>query len=298
MRKIVLLGLLGLLAALSQGCLSAGIYRTARTLEPGRGDFGLTWNTTRVQSGSYTTIDENGNEVTQPGTSLTLPNIIPELAYHIGVVDNLELGGRLAPLTGFIEIDAKFRFFRSPNDQLHMALQPAIGYSSLFFIEGLNATLPLILTFDATKNVSLNIAPYVAYQSYNQLADDIIVVLSGDYVTTGASLGVQLRGRKFYVQPNLDVARSVANFSQSTADFVTYPTQTYVRFGITLGWISGQELESLDRIEDKLDRVLDEKEKEDGDAGPPDKKDPDDGEEDPDDANEDPDDPDDPGPSW
>ena len=35
----------------------------------------------------------------------------------------------------------------------------------------------------------------------------------------------------------------------------------FLRFSLTFGFISGQELESLERIEDKLDRVLEENER-------------------------------------
>jgi len=106
--------------------------------------------------------DVNGNVTTEKGGSVVLPNLIPELNYHIGISEGLEFGGRVGLTSGLIEFDVKYRFLGGEGEKLHLAVQPAVGYRALFIVEGLHATLPVIATYDVAPTLSVNVAPYVS----------------------------------------------------------------------------------------------------------------------------------------
>src|ERR1044072_9003404 len=116
----------GLLAVLASGCLMAGNYHTARTLEKGTSSFGLTFSATKY-SFDYETTDSAGNPQKET-ISFAIPNLLPELTYHIGISDNAEAGGRLALGSLGGEFDIKYRFLH--NDKLHLAVAPAISYQA------------------------------------------------------------------------------------------------------------------------------------------------------------------------
>jgi len=149
-------------ALVLQGCPASGIYRTARTLNEGESDFGLSFNATRYSTQDRQVTDVNGNVTTEKGGSVVLPNLIPELNYHIGISEGLEFGGRVGLTSGLIEFDVKYRFLGGEGEKLHLAVQPAVGYRALFIVEGLHATLPVIATYDVAPTLSVNVAPYVS----------------------------------------------------------------------------------------------------------------------------------------
>lgn len=246
--------LLLLLAALSApGCMASGIYRTAHTLPKGEGDFSMSFSAVRISTAGTTVTDEDGTKHTGKGETVTIPNLIPELSYHIGVADNLELGGRVALAAGLIELDCKYRFVGAPGEPLHLAVQPALGYRSLFIIEGLNATLPLILTYDLSDMVSLNIAPFVSYLDLSTTDDDFGADLNGTFLTTGASVGISLQGETFHIMPAVEFSRTATNFDAGDAEADI--SQDFVIFSITFGWGSGKEMKKLKEMDQKLDRI-------------------------------------------
>ena len=114
MRGILLAGLvIG-----TGGCLMAGNYHSAKTLEEGESRVGMTFSQTQYRPPE------------DPGVSartVESANPFPEVAYHIGLADNLEVGGRAGLL--LVEGDVKYRFYQS--DKLHLAIAPAISYQSL-----------------------------------------------------------------------------------------------------------------------------------------------------------------------
>ena len=143
------------------GCPSAGIYRTAHVLDKGVGDFGMGFSAFRVTQSDYTIKDESGNEETVDGADFAFYNLIPELSYHVGVADDWEVGGRIALGSMLMELDAKYRFYH--NGPLHLAVQPALGYESFVVLEGPRVTLPLMLTYDLTDNLSVTAFAYGSY---------------------------------------------------------------------------------------------------------------------------------------
>jgi len=120
-----------LIVFVNLGCLSSGIYRTAHVLPKGEGDFAMTFSVMRASTGDITYEDETGQTVTDEGKTVTIPNLFPEFSYHLGVASDLEIGGRVALSSAMLELGMKYRFVVGPGDDLHLAVQPAVGYRAL-----------------------------------------------------------------------------------------------------------------------------------------------------------------------
>jgi hypothetical protein len=241
------LALVSAAALLGTGCLTSGMYRTAHVLPEGEGDFSLNVSVVRA------TVDEPAGPAT---TTVTYPNLVPELSYHYGVARDAEVGGRIALGAGLFEVDAKYRFFR--GQALHLAVQPAVGYRSLGWIEGFHGTLPLILTHDLTPGISLNASAFGTYTSYSATddfsTDDLN--LAGDMLAVGGAIGFQFETRSgFHFMPAVEMQRSVYR----SGDVQDLPDVTAVILGVTFGWGADERARKmdrqLDRIEEKVDRL-------------------------------------------
>jgi len=158
-------GLLFLLVV-APGCFATGVYRTARTVPKGEGDFTMGFNVVRLTMENPLRDTAAGQPTGGDTLTFTYPNLIPELAYHYGVVDNVEIGGRLVLSAGLIEMDAKYRFLGDDSSTTHVALAPSIGYHALGLAEGVQATLPLIFTHDLTDSISLNLGAFGSFSHY------------------------------------------------------------------------------------------------------------------------------------
>jgi len=236
------------------GCPSAGIYRTARTLEEGNSDFGMAFSATRIAAGETTTTDPiTGEKTTEDATSVVIPNLIPELNYHIGLTDDFEFGGRIAVGSLLMELDGKYRLMRSEDGRFHLAVQPAVGYRTAVVIEGINATLPVIVTYELARRTDLNVYGYGSYVSWTSTDDDMDVDLTADGLMLGGGMGLQFTGRTFYIMPMVDVSRLAWDSSGGDGDASS--DLTLVTFGVAFGWYGGRELKKLEKMDEKLDRI-------------------------------------------
>lgn len=242
-----------LFALVLGGCPSTNLYRTARTLEPGEGDFSLGFSATRIAQSDYEVTDpDSGATSTQEGASVAFPNLVPDLSGHVGVADNVEVGGRVGLGSLLVELDTKLRVVGDRESKTHVAVQPALGYRSAIIVEGYSATLPLIFTHDINSKFSVNVSPFVSYTSYNSTDEDVDVNLEGDALSVGGSLGFQIRGETFHIMPAIEMSKTATTFDDGDND-VASADITYVTFGVTFGWVLGREKQQLDRIERKLD---------------------------------------------
>jgi len=215
------------------GCAMSGNYQTARTLEKGTSDVGLTFG-----------ID---NLFTDTAKGVVLPGLIPEVTFHTGLTDDIELGGRVALGALGIEGDVKYRFYH--NDKLHLAVNPAFGYQAFILAQGISARLPFLATYEVSKSFSLNA---VVFGNYGNLASSLI---SGKDSTleqtiyTGLSIGPEFRGEVFYIRPAIEYSR-VFSFVNSQVN-----QSNRINFNIHFGWIMGQEKKQLNRIENKMEKL-------------------------------------------
>ena len=255
-RNLGLLVLLGAVALMLQACPSAGVYRTAKTLEPGTSDIGLSFNATKLSSESIeaTSDGQTQTEDTSSGPDIVIPKILPEVSFHIGVADNVEVGGRVDITAGLLELDTKYRFLKSSG--LHVAVQPAAAYQSFFFIEGYRLTLPLMVTYEINDWFAVNAYGLGQYSSLSPTDDtaDGAVDISG--ASVGGGGGLTFSGETFYFSPSIEYTQTLLEAEDDDANSVGF-NYTYTVVSLNMGWILGKEKKQLDRIENKIDKMDD-----------------------------------------
>lgn len=215
----------------AEGCLMAGNYHSAHTLAPGESSMGTTF--------SFTTYEYQGD-------SFSFPNLIPELTYHIGMTDDLELGGRVALGSLALEADAKYRFLKS--DRLHIAGAPALAYQALGSVSGTTLRLPGIVTYEVSDRLAINLALFGSTSYYNSTDDDYSA-FDGTLGAVGFSAGVELRGETLALLPSVEWTDYVIDFDDDSDSFST------VSINLHVSRISGREKKQLDRIEKKIDAL-------------------------------------------
>jgi hypothetical protein len=242
MRALLLVGLV----ISSTGCLMAGNYHSAKTLNKGESQLGMTFSSTRYV---VETTDSMGNT---EDDAVVIPNIIPEISYHIGMAEDVEIGGRVGLGSLAIEGDVKYRFFK--NEKLHMAIAPAISYQSLLVIEGLGVRLPAILTYQLADNFDFTAAVFgstTRYSSLDENEDSDFGTFGGSLVSTGGAIGFDLHGETFSIRPAIEYTRYVARLDdvEDQGDFSTLNILVHIAFTL------GKEKQQLDRIERKIDAM-------------------------------------------
>jgi hypothetical protein len=248
MRKtFVYMVLLSAMAVMFSGCLMAGNYHSAKTLEPGVSSFGTTFSLNAI----YEDTDQQ----------VAIPNIIPELTYHIGIIDNLELGGRIALGSLGIEIDAKYRFLEAGG--LHLAVAPSIGYMGWVVLQGISTRLPFIVTYEITNWFGVTAALFAGYSHYsvaNDDLDDAVNNFAGDMITYGVAIGPELSGETFFIRPSVEFTRYQVRVDMEGVDPHWNPFNNLAVM-LHIGWVYGREKQQLDRIERKVDDGFDRIEK-------------------------------------
>lgn len=248
-----------LAALLSSGCLTGGSLRSAKTLEPGVGELGVGWTATRYAVGSTTTTSSSGSRTVENTTGVTLPNLIPEIGYHLGIVDNLEIGGRVSAgaLTG--EIGATYRFFQTHG--LHLAVAPAVAYSPLAFTSILQVTAPVLATYEITPSVAVTASGKIGYwhltdidvQSDSSLKD----FFTGSGLAYGGAVGLDFHGSTFAFRPFVDFTRIGMSSSVNPGSGSTKISSSLLMttFGFAVSIAFGREMKKLDKVDEKLDRI-------------------------------------------
>ncbi len=241
------------------GCFNSGVYRTARTLKKGEGDLGFSFAVTNISQTSTTVrATESGESKSdESDTSLTLPTIIPEISYHLGITDDFEFGGRVAPGSLFIELDGKYRFIGGPDEKLHVAAGLHLGYQTALIMDGPSVSIPVIATYDVSDNIAINVAAFGRVLFLDDAVEDLDVAFTGTTTTVGGHIGLELRGDTFYIMPAFEVSKWMAETEtesdgqSATVDFDTTVMQGMINFGI----VFGREKQQLDRMEKKIDKM-------------------------------------------
>jgi hypothetical protein len=222
------------------GCPTAGVYRTARTLNQGQVDIGILASGTHIESPGVT-VTNSGVTRTTPSVSHSFLSLPPEMNAHYGIRDSVEIGGRLALSALLVEVDLKLRIASSRNATTHLAIAPAVGYelpcggclepTNLLAMEGPRATLPIIFTQDMGHILEINMAGYGGYRRVPIISSAVNILVAG------ASVGLEFRGTHSYFMPLIDFSRTIAKVPLSPSEV---ESQTYVIFGLALGVIPGK----------------------------------------------------------
>ncbi|HTJ43624.1 MAG TPA: hypothetical protein VL463_16075 [Kofleriaceae bacterium] len=237
-----------LTGTLAGGCMMAGNYHSAKTLNKGESQFGLTFSGTQYEK---TSTDSMGNVSRD---AIVLPNIIPEITYHVGMAENVEVGGRVSIGALGMEGDVKYRFLH--NDKLHMAIAPALGAQAFVLIQGVYVRLPVILTYELADNVDFTVAVFGASEKFSPASSDSSDAgeFNGTFVSSGGAVGFDLHGETFSIRPAVEFTRYLYNFSDGSGNSASDGFNT-VNFLVHLAWTGGKEKQQLDRIENKLDEM-------------------------------------------
>lgn len=243
----------GLVALVLSGCLMAGNYHTAKTLEKGTSAFGMTFSATKY-SFKYndTQTDPNTGQTTTTPKSVdfAIPNLLPELTYHIGVSDNAEAGGRISLGSLGGEFDIKYRLIHS--GKVHVAVAPAIGYQAAFLIEGGGLRLPAILTYELADNFDFTIAAFASETHWKPVSDsEDFKSWTGNLTQTGIAMGFDLHGETLSIRPGFEWSRVVYS-ANGRSDFEPFNTFNVL---VHIAFIGGREKKQLDRIERKIDNL-------------------------------------------
>ncbi|MGA2505885.1 MAG: hypothetical protein ABSF80_00215 [Chitinispirillaceae bacterium] len=217
----------------TMGCMMAGTYHSAKTLDPGTSSVGLTFGV---------------NQFSTSSGSITVPDLLPELTFHTGVAENMEVGGRIALGALGIEGDFKYRFLKT--DKLHLAMDPSIGYQGFIVMKGVTFGLPIISTVDLTPHFGLNASlfgRYAHYSASDSTLGDAISNIIGDAFMVGGAFGPDIRGESFFIRPMIEYAHVIP------AAGAVWSAWNRVSIAVHFGWIIGREKQQLDRIEKKID---------------------------------------------
>ena len=219
------------------GCLAPAVYRTAHMLPKDEWDLALGLTAQQVTTEAYTA---DRGTVSFPRDSTRYVGILPEISWHYGVQDDIEVGGRLVASASMAEVDAKYRLLGGPASQLHVAVQPALGgrlrhggKDSIWAnMEGYHLTLPILTTYDISPSVAATGSVFTLLTSYrdkNAGPPDMV----GDMVYGGGSLSLRVQeGTTFYTIPFVEMQRSVWRRSRHNNE----PAVTVVVAGLGFGW--------------------------------------------------------------
>ena len=245
-----------ILATTSTACLPLGVYGEARTLKEDQTEVSLAWNATKWTTPAIEEVTDDNGEVIQSAENereIWLPNLLPEVGFGIGITDDLTLGGRAALGAMYFELNGKYRFLDADAFQMAAGLQ--LGGRTFLGLQGANVTVPLWMSYDVSPKLTLTLSPYVQYSNISTVdeggADGDLDSISGESLYAGGSFSILIKGRSLHFGPTFEYQRSIKTF----VDGESIDTPDFMMIGLVLGFPMGEELESLDRIEDKLNSL-------------------------------------------
>jgi len=253
---------LGALASLPGCCLMLGNTSTARTLEKGTGEIGLTFGATRYQF-QTTTIDDPDTVQNEGGEKenleVTFPVVLPEIPFGIAVTDDVQVGGRFAPQSLGFELNTKWRFLHA--DRLHMAVMPSFNYQSWLIVQGTGVKLPLLVTYDVTDIFSFTTSVHGGYTDWSYTDEDFepddenrdASIWAGGLGSFGMGVCFDLHTDSFFVRPAFEFNRYQSNFDEEFED--SFEAFNSYGFMINVGFVIGRTKKQLDRMEQKIDRL-------------------------------------------
>ena len=240
------------------GCPSAGLYRSARTLEPSETDLGLNLDMTRAAWAASSWY--NGADNTKKAGGNATFWGAPEVHAHHGIVPDLEAGGRIAFGGPYAELDAKYRFLHSGS--LHLAVAPLGGWTPGGALRGGRIALPLLATWDFDEHWGVSAGLHGGYRwarpnpvsvhvQPGDIGDLRWAAGSGGW-NYGAGLSADWRGDHLYVRPAVELTRSSAHTPGSGAD---YGIDTWT-VTLSAGWTFGRDTAAMDKTRQQLDALL------------------------------------------
>ncbi len=196
------------------GCASLSTYQVAQTLAPGESTVGF--------SASQMAINVDLG-VDSAGFSEAEKYTVPEVSYRVGIEDNVDVGLKVYPIAGVVDI--KYQFLNKPK--FDVAVDFGVGYTSFNNSFGGPARKITLVDLYPTLLLSYNIAPNISVTAAPKV---IVRTVSGGAASTGTvmirggtltfAFGAQAKG--FRVMPEVG--------------FYTLEGLTFTNLGVGLSW--------------------------------------------------------------
>jgi hypothetical protein len=228
-------------ANFATGCFATKMAQTADPLGEGNSEFAISFNTSQIAN------------LGESGAAVTLPNLIPNVHYGVGVSDTIDLYGNVNIAGWYTELGVKYVPIQTENGSL--AIAPLLGISPMGIFASARLALPVLYTHKLKSNLSLTVMGEGLYRkrfnsSSGGWASDF-EGLYGDTLGVGGGIGLDIRGRALSIRPALSYTYFTAAFdgSEDSLDF------GIGQFGLTFVRVGGRTEAQLDRIEEKLDAL-------------------------------------------
>jgi hypothetical protein len=238
--------MLTLLLAFASGCFSTKMTQTAEPLGAGNGEIALSWNTTQIS-----------NLGDQPG-SLTLPSLLPNAHFALGVADNVDVFANLSIASWSTDIGVKYVPIRTESGSF--ALAPYLGLSPWGALASSRLGLPIMYTRKLNPKLLLTVMGEGLYRKRGAASADswesgwvgnLVDTFGGDTIGVGGGIGLEFRGRALSIRPALSYTYYTAQFD-GAEDSVNVGIG---QFGLTFARANGRVEAQLDRIEEKIDAL-------------------------------------------
>ncbi len=203
-----------LITILASGCANLSTYQTAKTLDPGEKTIGVALSQAAINVGT----DENTS-----GFDETVTYVVPEIFFRVGIKKNLDVGVKLYPFAGLI--DVKYQFVK--KSIFNAAFDLGVSYTKLTDSFGGNSNElkfidfypTLLLTYHITPSINATLAPkvIVRHVSEDSVKSEITTI-------PGATLTLTFGGptKGFSVMPEIG--------------FYTVDGVNFTNIGIGLSW--------------------------------------------------------------
>ena len=248
---LLLIGCLG-------GCAAGPALHTARTLNAGETELGAGVTLGRNSYESLAYYDGSG-PTTRPGRKGAW--IVPELRGWYGWTGSLDTGARIVFGQGWLplcEINTQWQFFQ--RGRFHAAIAPALGGRPGTSAPSLgHALLPVLATFDITRQVGVTAGFHVGKRWSGQTAEDPHDLAFDDTslrgmtgTTYGASLNADWHDETRRILAGVQWQRLTGRVgAEGNLDFPIDVLQV----GVTVGWLPFKHAQNLDKTDDDLDRL-------------------------------------------
>ena len=223
---------------LGTGCFATKMAQTAELLGEGN---------------SETAISFNASQLANLGEAswATVPNLIPNVHYGIGLNDKMDFFGNFNAASTFLQSGVKFSVAKTESGTL--SLLPSLGWAPLFFYSGIRFSLPAMYTHRVSPTFAVTLLGSASYQINSAGSSDSFEVIGvdpqGNEFGLGGGIGVEIKGRALYVRPSVSYTQFQTAFPQEGES----TSWGLAQLTFTVGRTGGNTEAQLDRIEQKLD---------------------------------------------
>ncbi|MSQ82031.1 MAG: hypothetical protein EXR77_03825 [Myxococcales bacterium] len=249
----------------TSACFSPVHVRSARILAVGEHEIGIAMAGAQLKADTVKWYNGTSTDSIKEPSAQGKISGWPELAYHYGIIENLEAGLRLIGGSGLAEVDANYRLLKTPLGSMHLHLSTGVIFGTALADEtgGKRALVPLMATIDFNENWGLTLAGHLGYRWVTpppvdpNLAianiDDLRWLVGSDGLTYGGGLSADWRNddwiARLFFESSFWHGEIGAQNKVSTYDV------TVMQGGFAVGFKFGKDAAALRKSHDDLDSL-------------------------------------------